>query len=286
MSATNMQNWDRRIRPTFAAPEGAAKPRIMIAGEFSAGKTKLISSLLGDRVLPSNVTATALPPVWITAGSEPAFLRVDVSGSQEQIQDISDIELDETQYCVMTHPAPFLKYCDIIDTPGSSDPNMKAESWQRMLGFADTVVWCTNATQAWRQSEKAIWKLMPERLIPGPMLVVTHADLVMDDGQRAKVQRRLERETTDFFETVNMVSLYEEDDIAMLRQKFEENANRIGENGSGEKNEIVLSFAHALAGASPPAAPEQAVHESPKKRSSVLRNFVPSRTTPKDRSQE
>jgi len=41
------------------------KPRLLIAGEFSSGKTQLITGLLQEEILPSNVTSTSLPPMWI-----------------------------------------------------------------------------------------------------------------------------------------------------------------------------------------------------------------------------
>ena len=159
--------WSRSQPAAATTPERPRapvqrKPRILIAGEFSAGKTQLINGLVGSSVLPSNVTATALPPVWLVRG-EPALMRVGFSGRGEPIADLGAIDLDKTQYCVLSNPSSALTQMDIIDTPGNSDPNMAAETWQRMLTFADAVVWCTNATQAWRQSEKAVWQAMPAR---------------------------------------------------------------------------------------------------------------------------
>ena len=50
-----------------------------------------------------------------------------------------------------------LNLCDIVDMPGISDPNMDADVWRNMLHLADSIIWCTPATQAWRQSEAAVW---------------------------------------------------------------------------------------------------------------------------------
>ena len=65
---------------------------------------------------------------------------------------------------ILADNRPMLELMEIIDTPGNSDPNMAVETWQRMLEFADAVIWCTNATQAWRQSEAAVWDEMPLEL--------------------------------------------------------------------------------------------------------------------------
>ena len=146
-----------------AAPRPARLPRILVAGEFSSGKTQLISGLLGEAVLPSNVISTALPPIWLVAGSA---LRVAIAhdGTEREVDGIEAFDLATTAFGVVAHGAPILNSFEIIDTPGNSDPNIPPETWQRMVDYADAVVWCTNATQAWRQSEKAVWQDMPQVL--------------------------------------------------------------------------------------------------------------------------
>lgn len=192
---------------------GARKPRIMMAGEFSAGKTRLISGLLGSDILPSNVTATALPPVWLVHGA-PGMAVVDLDGTLREIDTLEDVTVQDTQYCLISHPAKILEQIDIIDTPGSSDPNIPAESWERMLGFADHAVWCTNATQAWRQSEKSVWNEMPEHLAGAATVLITHADRMPDQRTADRVLRRVQREAKDYFQHFMMASLIKSDDIA------------------------------------------------------------------------
>ncbi len=128
-----------RPKTSLAANAGKArKPRIMVGGEFSAGKTQLINGLTGQDVLPSNVTATALPPVWLVGGAA-GLAQVDTSGTMHELESLDDVKLDATHFCIMGHSAPILEKLDIIDTPGSSDPNMDAATWRRMLDYADAV---------------------------------------------------------------------------------------------------------------------------------------------------
>ena len=49
--------------------ESKRKPRVALMGEFSAGKSTLTNVLLGQKSIPVRVTATSLPPVWITGPS-------------------------------------------------------------------------------------------------------------------------------------------------------------------------------------------------------------------------
>lgn len=200
-----------------AGRRGSRKPRIMVAGEFSAGKTRLINGLLGEPVLPSNVTSTSLPPVWLFGEGE-ALFRVDLEGNRHDFTSLDEIDVQDTHFCAISHPAPFLQRFDIIDTPGNSDPNIPAEHWERMLDFADAIVWCTNATQAWRQSEKAAWREMPEHLRRNSALLITHSDRMPGDDAAAKVMRRVRRDVNEDFVTIMMASLIDDDHLAAISE--------------------------------------------------------------------
>ncbi len=198
----------------------ARKPRIMVAGEFSAGKTQLINGLLGQEVLPSNVVSTSLPPVWLI-GEGNAACRIALDGARHDLASIDDARLDGTHYLALSLDAPFLASFDIIDTPGNSDPNIPAEYWERMLDHADAVIWCTNATQAWRQSEKSAWKEMPERLRDNAVLLITHSDRMPDENAAAKVMRRVRRDVKEDFAAIMMASLIDPDHIAAIAQQLD-----------------------------------------------------------------
>ncbi|PIE08252.1 MAG: hypothetical protein CSA74_03500 [Rhodobacterales bacterium] len=203
----------------------------MVAGEFSSGKTQLINGLAGTSVLPSNVTATALPPVWLVGGAS-GLAQVNTAGRLRRLEALDQVVLDTTQFCVLGHSAPILQRLDIIDTPGNSDPNMDAASWKRMLDYADAVIWCTNATQAWRQTEKAVWRAMPERLRRNAILIITHADLLGDEANAGRVLQRVEREAADIFDMFLMVSLLDAADVDGVREHVQYLSDRIEISGA------------------------------------------------------
>ncbi len=207
------------LNPAARAP-CARKPRILVAGEFSAGKTRLINGLLGRNVLPSNVVSTSLPPVWLIGEGDAAF-RVALDGTRHDLASMDDARLDGTHYLVLSLDAPFLAKFDIIDTPGNSDPNIPSEYWERMIDHADAVIWCTNATQAWRQSEKSAWREMPERLRDNAVLLVTHSDRMPDEDAAAKVMRRVRRDVKEDFASIMMASLIDPDHIAAIGEQLE-----------------------------------------------------------------
>jgi GTP-binding protein EngB required for normal cell division len=195
----------RSPRPGFGPVK---KPRIALMGEFSAGKSTLSNLLIGGDALPVQVTATQLPPVWISAGDREPFL-VDVNEKPRPINldDLSDIDVHNTKYIRFFRNVDILNLCDLIDTPGISDPNMSSEVWERIIPYMDVVLWCTHATQAWRQSEAAVWSEMPKKLKEKSVLLLTRMDKVIGERDRARVVARVKKETQGEFSAIFPVSL-------------------------------------------------------------------------------
>ncbi len=184
------------------------KPRIALMGEFSAGKSTLSNLLMGQSPLPEKVTATRLSPVWISYGTRAPY-RVDVDGTTETIaiEDLEQIPVEETRSIRLFLEADILEVCDLIDFPGISDPNMSSAVWERMLPEVDAVIWCTHATQAWRQSEAAVWDEMPQAVRENSILLITRFDKLTNEKDRGRVMKRVTRETQGQFGGTFPVSL-------------------------------------------------------------------------------
>lgn len=191
-----------------APAEGGRKPRLALMGEFSAGKSTLTNLLLGCEPLPTRVTATRLPPVWIRHGDDSAVaVRHDGSETPLDLDRIEEVDLSETRLIRMSLPSETLEICDLIDMPGISDPNMAPEVWQNVIAEADCVVWCTHATQAWRQSEAATWESIRDLTNGDNILIVTQFDKLHSDRDRARVMSRVRKETDGQFQAIYPVSL-------------------------------------------------------------------------------
>ncbi len=191
-----------------AAPSGPRKPVLCLMGEFSAGKSTLSNLLIKTSALPVNVTATQLPPVWISKGDDTPY-RVDLDGQEFDIDlaNLADVTVEDTRYIRIFHDADLLDLCDLIDMPGISDPNMDADVWQRVIHHADAVIWCTHATQAWRQSEAAVWSMLPPDLHQNSFLLLTRMDKILSDRDRMRVAKRVGRETEGLFRELYPISL-------------------------------------------------------------------------------
>lgn len=184
----------------------ARKPCVALMGEFSAGKSTLLNFLIEADLLPTRVTATELPPIWFSHGRDGSHW-VDQDGARHPIAaaDLNKVPI-AARYARIYIEAEILEACDVIDTPGISDPNLAAESWQVAAGFANMVLWCTTATQAWRETERSTWLSMPERLRQNSLLIVTRSDKLTTAVDRDKVARRLQREAGGLFSDIVFIS--------------------------------------------------------------------------------
>jgi len=199
------------------------KPRVALMGEFSAGKSTLSNLLLGADPLPVKVTATRLPPVWVSYG-EATATREDLNGNSFDI-DITKLEavaLEETSVIRLGLKSDMLRLCDLIDMPGISDPNMEASVWQSVIGEADHVIWCSHATQAWRQSEAAVWESLPERIRQKSLLLLTRFDKLLNTRDRERVLARVRRESEGLFAGVYPISLTQALNAGEDRQAWED----------------------------------------------------------------
>ena len=188
--------------------QSAPRPVVALMGEFSAGKSTLSNLLLGVDRSPVKVTATQLPPVWFSLGEE-RMLVVGRDGTETELAPgaLDRVQVSETSHVRVWLTADALHLMDLIDMPGNSDPNMPPEVWQSMMPHVDAAVWCSHATQAWRQSEAATWGEMPDDLQRQSLLLLTRFDKLLSEIDRAKVLRRVRAETEGLFRGVYPVAL-------------------------------------------------------------------------------
>ena len=188
--------------------DGEQRPCLALMGEFSAGKSTLANLLIGSDPLPVQVIATQLPPVVISHGSASAY-SVGLDGTRRTVDvtNLAALRMEDIAYLQIFCEEDLLLQCDLMDMPGISDPNMDPEVWERMIGQADGVLWCSHATQAWRQSEAAVWSELSEDLHDRSLLLLTRIDKLQSQADRDRVVARVEKETRGLFRAVLPISL-------------------------------------------------------------------------------
>lgn len=194
----------------LVADTAPRKPRIALMGEFSAGKSTLMNLLLGCDPMPVRITATRVPPVWVSHGARGSTLvREDGMDVSFDGTDISQAPLEGCELIRFTMESDILNLCDLIDIPGISDPNLRHETWLSMIEEVDCVIWCTHATQAWRQSEAALWEQVSQQVKGPNHLVVTQFDKLRSERDRTRVLARLEAEACEVFDAIVPIATLE-----------------------------------------------------------------------------
>ena len=183
---------------------GTPIPRIVLMGEFSAGKSTVINALLGRDAVPTAATATQLPAIWFAHGEveREYAIGADWTVSPLDSPDLSGTDLRRHAVIRLDRPDPVLRGFEIIDTPGISDPTLEGGELAIPTALADLVIWCTPANQAWRQTEVASWRGVPAELRRRSLLLVTRADTLGGERNVEKVRGRLEREAGGEFDRI------------------------------------------------------------------------------------
>lgn len=176
-------------------------PRIAIMGEVNSGKTSVADLLLGSGVLPASVIANTHVPVLIRYSDVMTLDAVTQQGpyrlTEETLDELpSGLQLKRIEIGL---PNERLKTFELLDTPGDYVPGGDMPDAQIFL-------WCTVATRAWTESERAHWSALPPRCRHRACLVATHKDALASPGDVDKVERRLRMSTTGLFRDVLFVA--------------------------------------------------------------------------------
>lgn len=174
--------------------------RVVILGESNSGKTSVAGLLIGDGLLPTSVVSNTHIPVLITYAETPALYGVDANATRIRI-DSDDGPPTGLPYRAIQIALPIERLRDyqILDTPSLPSP-------ATFVGDADIVIWCTVATRAWTESERATWSGLPQRCSRNALLVATHKDGLQTDEEIAAVTERLRSLTSGLFQDIVLVA--------------------------------------------------------------------------------
>jgi hypothetical protein len=194
-----------------AVPADARSPpqrrtRIVVVGEFNSGKTTLVNALLGTPVLTPSVIAPTVHPTIVAFAGKPSL---SAETSDRRRTPVASGRLDDettVQGVRRLHvgvPLACLRRFSVVDTPGLGLAD--GESDRRSLQacrYADTVIWCTPAMQAWKASEERAWLALPERVRMRGILAVTFTDEIASPSDVSRLMERLRAEAGPYFRKV------------------------------------------------------------------------------------
>lgn len=175
--------------------------RVVIIGEYNSGKTSVADLLIGHGLLPTSVVSNTQVPVLISYAEAAALYGVDRNDMRIRIDGDADDPLTDVAYRALqlTLPLDRLRGYHVLDTPALVNP-------AAFVADADIVIWCTVATRAWTESERAAWTALPQRCFRNALLVATHKDGLMSEHECAQVTSRLRALTAGLFRDVVLVA--------------------------------------------------------------------------------
>jgi len=195
---------DMRARALAHAERLSNAVNIGFAGEFGAGKSSLANMLAGADILPTGPQHLKLPLVIVAYSEIP---ETTVGWWDKEPKTYSGIALekaaeDQPDFISVGLNTPALKEISLFDLPGSGALDETYKPTLDLLKFVDCSIWCTNGTNAWRETERHLWAQVPSELRANSLLAVTHADLPPVRDALDRVLDRLNKEKDGMFRAV------------------------------------------------------------------------------------
>jgi len=183
--------------------------RVAVIGEFNSGKTSLVNSLLGVPVLPASFTTHTAYLTIVCFAAKPS-LKAEIADRRRVPFAWNRVDSAPARDIHRVHvgmPLDRLRTLRAIDTPalGLGDEPREARTL-RACASADTVIWCTPATQAWKASEQQAWLALPRRVRQRGVLAVTFMDAIRSQRDVSRLLARLHAVAGPYFQKIVTVS--------------------------------------------------------------------------------
>jgi hypothetical protein len=203
------------IRALLRIEKRLGRPlRVAICGEVNAGKSSLANLLAGIESLPTAVTINTLIPTLLYYAREPEIWSVQAGGIRERLRSNGTISRSSALRIEVGLPSPRLAAMQVLDLPGLSRDRWSEAFVDLSQHHVDATIWCTVSTQAWKESERSAWSMLPQRLSARSLLVATHSDLLRRTQDSESLMARLRYEVGTSF--TGIVSLATLDAIAVM----------------------------------------------------------------------
>jgi hypothetical protein len=183
--------------------------RVVICGEINSGKSSLANLLAGIESLPTAVICNTRIPTLLYYASEPQIWMVHQSGARERLRGDCGMPQRSIFRVEVGLPSPRLQAMQLLDLPGLADPTSGDPLVDIATHHVDAAMWCTMSTQAWKESERTAWSMLPARLRSRGLLVSTHRDLLYAPADRRKLLARLRQEVGASFAGIILLSTVE-----------------------------------------------------------------------------
>jgi hypothetical protein len=183
--------------------------RMATLGEINSGKSSLANLLAGVDSLPTAIISNTLIPTLLYYAADPEIWIEYESGGRERLSGDFSLPRRPIFRIDVGLPSRRLRTVQILDLPGIIDPITGNVVMDVAAHNVDAAIWCTMSTQAWKESERTAWEMMPPRIGARGLLVATHCDLLHNPHDREKLLMRLRAQAGASFRGILLLSTLE-----------------------------------------------------------------------------
>lgn len=204
VSKYNAPDTEKSVRRLVqeASELGSSALRVVVAGEFSSGKSTLLNTLMGRDLLPTDLDESTKTTFRVIASdSEEEYLVVD--GGKRKMDEIESINLTERRVVDLHYIGSSLsKQIVFYDTPGLSGMDKEqAEITANALAEADLVMLVVNGRQGLVDSLDSFLK-SKDLVAAKWLLVLTYGDTLNEN----EIKKSLEHHSGMGFDRVMFTS--------------------------------------------------------------------------------
>lgn len=191
--------------------------RVLVMGNFNAGKSTFLNALMGKNLLPTKVIPATAVISEIVYADEASATLFPKKGKGKGGEEPFNVKIEALQdYILIDHKAPqndeikvenpyekvIVKYplnicklgIELVDSPGLNDPTCHDEITLNYLPTADAIVYCMNSQMAFTAFDKAEIEHLRALGYKSIIFVLTYFDVLeqqdlMTGGNNAKTAR-------------------------------------------------------------------------------------------------
>ena len=263
--------FQRALRCVKAIEWHLARPvRIAVLGEENSGKSLFLNYLLEHQILPASRFSPDETEILIRYAPEPSVYVVSKEGHRARLTSHAFGALSKADarpkprssniiYQASGPSSGGSEAARMFAKPGGSNPPSRLidvglpiemlrdiemievrsmpdakTATPASLAFrqVDIAIWCTLATQAWKETEAISWRSIPPARRQLALMLVTYKDAIHDRQDEIKILERLYRATPGMFKDILLVSF--KDAVAALLEADEEKARELKNDSNVE----------------------------------------------------
>src|SRR5262245_37614494 len=137
--------------------------RVAVCGEINSGKSSLANLLAGIESLPTAILSNTRIPTLLYYAAEPEIWTVQPNGERARLRSDGGMPREAIFRVEVGLPSTRLRAMQIVDLPGLVDPRSGLPEIDLIAHHVDAAIWCTMSTQAWKESERTAWSMLPPR---------------------------------------------------------------------------------------------------------------------------